>query len=310
MVSVKIDGQKGLEAFSDAKPVQTATVATAEASDIIPTKEGQTVYSHSRISTFENCPLQFKFNYIDELETDVENTVEAFLGSTVHLVLEKLYEDLKFQKKNTLQDLLHHFDDEWKKNWNDKILIVRQGYEQENFRKMGVKFITDYYNRYSPFDQGRTIGLETRIMIKLDESGRYVLQGYIDRLTDAGDGIYEIHDYKTANTLPEQEKIDADRQLALYSIAVKEKYRDCKKVVLIWHYLAFDKELRSERSDDQLRRLKEDTVKAIQKIETSKEFPARESALCNWCAFRQHCPNFSHLYQLEKKEPEQYLRDD
>ncbi len=273
-------------------------------------KKDQTIYSHSRISAFENCPLQFKFSYIDKLETEVEESVESFLGSRVHEVLEKLYIDLKFQKANSLQDLLDYYTDEWKKNWNEGILIVRDGYDQENFRKMGEKFITDYYKRYQPFNQSRTIGIEMRLLIKLDSSGEYALQGFIDRLSDAGDGVYEIHDYKTANTLPDQEKIDSDRQLALYSIAVREKFRDCKKVVLIWHYLAFDKELRSERTEAQLDHLRKDTVEAIRKIETEKEFLPKESALCDWCVFQQHCPRYAHKYETDKKAPEEFLADD
>jgi putative RecB family exonuclease len=281
-----------------------------DANDESSIKKGQTIYSHSRISTFENCALQFKFSYIDKLETEIEESVESFLGKRVHEVFEKLYKDLKFQKANSLQDLLDYYNDEWKKNWNENILIVREGYDQDNFRKMGEKFIADFYKRYHPFDQARTIGIEMRLLIKLDPTGEYALQGFIDRLADAGDGVYEIHDYKTSNTLPEQDKIDADRQLALYSIAVREKFRDCKKVILIWHYLAFDKELRSERTEAQLESLRKDTVKVIKQIETAKEFLPKESALCDWCVFQEHCPRFAHKYVTDKKAPEEFLADD
>lgn len=273
-------------------------------------KEGQTVYSHSRLSTFEQCPLKFKYGYIDKLETDTEGTVEAFLGSRVHEVLEKLYTDLKFEKQNSLQELLDFYNEEWKKHWNDKVLIVRDEYDSENFRKMGERFITDYYQRYRPFNHSKTIGLEMRIVIKLDSQGKYVVQGFIDRLAYAGEGVYEIHDYKTANTLPEQEKIDADRQLALYTIAVKEQYRDCKKVVLIWHYLAFDKELRSERTDSQLDDLKQETINLIKEIELAKEYPPKESALCKWCEYRPICPKWKHLYQVEALKPEEFKKED
>ena len=75
-------------------------------------------FSHSRIGCFEQCPLKYKFNYIDKLETEIEDTVEAFLGKRVHETLEKLYKDLKFQKLNTLKELLDFFNSEWKKNWN------------------------------------------------------------------------------------------------------------------------------------------------------------------------------------------------
>lgn len=80
-------------------------------------------FSHSKLSCFEQCPLKFKFNHIDKIETEIEETVEAFLGQRVHEVLERLYKDLKFQKLNSLEELLSFYDEEWKKNWNDGIII-------------------------------------------------------------------------------------------------------------------------------------------------------------------------------------------
>ncbi|MGH9578498.1 MAG: PD-(D/E)XK nuclease family protein, partial [Terriglobales bacterium] len=63
------------------------------------------IYSHSRLSTFEQCPQRYKFQYLDRLTPDFES-IEAFLGSRVHDTLEKLYADLKFDKVATLAELL------------------------------------------------------------------------------------------------------------------------------------------------------------------------------------------------------------
>ncbi|MBU1321571.1 MAG: PD-(D/E)XK nuclease family protein, partial [Nanoarchaeota archaeon] len=265
-----------------------------------------TVYSHSRISSFEQCPLKFKLHYIDEVESEIGEGVEAFLGSRVHDVLEKLYKDLKFEKINTLPELLEFYNSEWEKNWNENILIVRKEYDKENYRQMGERFITDYYNRYKPFDHDKTIGLEMRIVI--DINGKKI-QGFIDRLASK-DGVYEIHDYKTANTLMTQEKADEDRQLALYAIAVKEMFSDCEKVELVWHYLAFDKEIRSTREDEALEELKKEVLKAIESIESAENYPAKESALCDWCEYQPDCPNFRHLFEVEKKTIEEFKDDD
>ena len=155
------------------------------------------IYSHSRLSTFEQCPHKYKLHYIDKVETDVEQSIEAFLGSRAHDTLEKLYRDLDYQKKNTLEELLIYLNEQWKKNWTESIVIVKEEYNQENYRKMAEKYVTDYYKRYDPFNQGKTISIEDRILINLDNSGDYKLQGYIDRLTEIKDGYYEIHDYKT-----------------------------------------------------------------------------------------------------------------
>ena len=268
------------------------------------------VYSHSRLSCFEQCPHKFKLQYIDKVETEVEESIEAFLGSRAHETLEKLYSDLRYQKENNLDDLLGFFHDEWDKNWNDSIVVVKKDYSPANYLKMGEKFITDYYNRYKPFDQGRTIALEDRIIINLDDSGDYKLQGFIDRLTERKDGCYEIHDYKTNSRLPLPEYIENDRQLALYSIGVKERYPDVEDIRLIWHFLAFDKEIDSTRTDDELDNLKQDTIKLIDKIEDSKVFPTNPSRLCDWCEFKPICRQWSHLYKLEDKSVNEYLNDD
>ena len=65
-----------------------------------------TCYSHSRIFTFEQCRYKYKLQYIDRVKVDVPNTVECFMRDLVHRTLEKLYNDLKFEKQNTKEDCL------------------------------------------------------------------------------------------------------------------------------------------------------------------------------------------------------------
>lgn len=268
-----------------------------------------TVYSHSRLSTFEQCPQKFKLQYIDKVKTEVEQSVEAYLGSRTHEVLEKHYRDLMHFKENTLNELLEFLHDEWEKNWNDSIVIVKKDYGPENYLKMAEKFITDYYNRYKPFDPGKIIAIEKRIMVNLDDAGEYKLQGFIDRLTETDDGYYQIHDYKTNSRLPLPEYIQNDRQLALYAIGVRGKYPDARNIRLIWHFLAFDKEIDSTRTDDELEKLKLETIALIDKIEDATEFPTKPSGLCDWCEFKPICRQWSHLYKLEDKPVNEYLKD-
>lgn len=268
-----------------------------------------TVYSHSRLSCFEQCPCKYKLAYIDKVETEIEESIEAFLGSCVHEVLEKLYYDLKFQKVNSLEDLISYLHEIWNKNWDDSIIIVKEEYGPENYLKMGEKYISDYYKRYHPFNQGKTIALEDRILINLDDEGNYQLQGFIDRLSEVEDGCYEIHDYKTNSRLPLNDYIRSDRQLALYMIGVKNNYPDVKNVRLIWHFLAFDKEIDSTRTDEELENLKKDTIELIDRIEREERFDANPSFLCDWCEFKSICRQWSHLYVIREKPENEYLGD-
>lgn len=267
------------------------------------------MFSHSRLSCYEQCPRKYKLKYIDRVETEVEQSIEAFMGSRVHETLEKLYRDLQYEKVNSLEELLEFLRSEWKKNWDDSIVIVKEEYGPDNYLRMAERFVTDYYNTYKPFDQGRTISIEERILINLDDSDNYKLQGYIDRVMETEEGYYEVHDYKTNSRLPLPEYIENDRQLALYAIGIKERYPDCKDVKLIWHFLAFNKEIDSTRSDEELKELKRKTIELIDKIESDEKYESNTSLLCDWCEFKPVCGEWSHLYMIREKPENEYLND-
>ena len=222
--------------------------------------------------------------------------------------LEKLYRDL-LQKQNSLEDVLAYYNDTWMKNWTDDIKIVRTEYNADNYRQTGEKCIADYYNRYAPFKE-RVLGIETVEYVNLDPEGEYKWNVRMDRLDYRGDGRYEIHDYKTAGALPKQEHMDVDRQLALYSLWVKQNFKDAEEVDLVWHYLVFDRELRSTRTAAQLEKLREETLEAVKKAVSVKDFPANESNLCNWCEYQFMCPKWAHLFKVEALPPKELKEED
>ncbi len=155
------------------------------------------------------------------------------------------------------------------------------------------------------------LDLEKRVLIDLNGDGRYTLQGYIDRLSQRPDGTFEIHDYKTSGSLPTQAEMDAEKQLALYQLGISDLWDDVVEVDLVWHYLRFDKEIRSRRSKDELEALKQDTVARINTIESRGEdegcFETNVSNLCNWCEFQSICPARRHLVETEKLPVNRFL---
>ncbi len=266
-------------------------------------------FSVSRISTYDACPLQYKFAYIDCLKVETEDTVETFLGRIVHEALEKLYRDKMHEKLLSPDELLDFFRRSWEKKWQDSIIIVRKEYTAENYRKMGERYLTDYYHRHKPFERGRVLGLETKDQLRLDEAGNYLFHIRIDRLIDMGDGLYEVHDYKTSSQIPEEEELEADKQLAMYALWVKSRFKDFKKARLVWHYLAFDKEMDSFRTPDQLESLRKEILARIKEIEAVREFPPVVSYLCDWCLHKSVCPMWRHGVEIEAMAENEYLND-
>jgi putative RecB family exonuclease len=266
-------------------------------------------YSHSQLSTYENCPHRYKLAYIDKIEVETEG-IEAFTGSRVHDALEKVYRDLKVAKLITLEELLSFYHQDWEKNWNEMIRIVRKDYSAEDYRRLGEKCITDYYKRYYPFDQGKTLGLEEYMIFPLEEEKDYWIRGYIDRVTLVDSSVLEIHDYKTSNRLPTKEDVNSDRQLAFYQMGVAEKWQGIQEVRLIWHYLTFDTEIHSSRTPDQLHQLRKATLDLIQRIETDRHFLPKEGPLCDWCDYQGFCPRRKHVIATGSLPPNEYLNEE
>ena len=232
------------------------------------------------------------------------------MGLRVHSTLEKLYKDLHHTKLNSLAEMLEFFEEDWEKNWNPDIVINKPGLNQMHYFNLGKKCVSDYYKKFAPFDQGKCIGIEKRIIIDLDKTGRYKLQGYIDRLDDVGNGVYEIHDYKTSARLPEQKELDKDRQLALYSLAVKEMLPDAKTVNLVWHYVAFDKTVSSQRTEQDLEKLKKKLIAVINRIEREKKYLPIKTGLCAYCQYQDLCPDWKHPKKVGKLAPKSFKADD
>ena len=132
-----------------------------------------TIYSHSRVNTYENCPYAYKLKYIDRKKPDIPTTIEAFMGDMVHQSLENLYKRKKFQQRVAKASLIKFYRDLWRKNYSKDILIVKDGLTSKNYMKMGEKFISDYYERMKPFEQITILGLETQDRMTLPDGNQW-----------------------------------------------------------------------------------------------------------------------------------------
>jgi len=262
-------------------------------------------FSPSRLSTYEQCPRRYRFRYVDKIDREEVKTIEAFTGGLVHDALEKLYKDLRLGSLMAKDALLAYFDSLWKKEWSKDIKIVREAMNSDQFKDLGHRCLIQYYDRYAPFDQGETLGLEAKVFFPLDKEGRYTIEGYIDRLVRSRDGALEIHDYKTGSgNLPSRSELRSDRQLALYSIGAQKEWGDGNPVRSIWHFLAFNEEITIELTEEELKEARRSTLELIHEIESETEFPTTyKFALCAWCEYEDICPATKHSRRLDSLTP-------
>ncbi len=263
-------------------------------------------YSHSQLETYQNCPLKYRLQYVDRIRTG-RKSIEAFMGSTVHAALEKLYRDVLMSRCPSEDEIADYYQSLWDTTISDDVFVVRQDYCVEDYRQTGLRCVRDYHRRHYPFAGGAPVWLERKVVIPLEHpSGERVdFTGILDRLDSLGEGRYEIHDYKTSTTLPSRHDLERDRQLSLYQLAVEDAFEDAREVELVWHYLAFDRELRLRRERSDLERIAAEAAATVRAIESCEDFPARESALCGWCELQAYCPKRKHpVMVMEMRERE------
>jgi RecB family exonuclease len=252
-----------------------------------------TIYSHSRLSSFENCPKQFEFRYIQKIPSETES-IEAFVGKRVHEILERLYLFVGRGQLPGVEKVVDRYQKLWEETYDgERVRIVREGTPLAFYRELGERCLRSYYLRHYPFDDGETLGIERHVVFPLDDSGEYRMQGIIDRISRARDGAIEVHDYKTGARVPNQKALDQDRQLALYQIGLAKEFGEDTPFRLVWHYVAKDQTRTSTRTREDLDALKQSTIERIDVIQQTTEFPARKIALCNWCEYKSRCPLYT-----------------
>jgi putative RecB family exonuclease len=250
----------------------------------------QEIYSHSRLASFEDCPKKFHYRYVLRVPTETES-IESFLGKRVHEVLERLYLFTSSGKVPSLARVIERFRIWWDEHYDpQRVRIARNENDAAHYRQLGERCLTNYYRRFYPFDADETLAVEKHVTFSLDEEGAYRIRGIIDRVVRARDGAIEIQDYKTSQRVPRQERLDKDRQLALYQMGIAEQFGYQREVRLVWHYLLPNQVRTSSRTPEQLEALRGETIGLIDRIRAETRFEARPGPLCPWCEFGEICP--------------------
>lgn len=259
-------------------------------------------FSPSKLDCYKECPRRYYYRYVERIKRG-EQSVEAFLGDCVHKTFESLYEDVQHGKVPTLDELFSRYERLWDEGWSAEIKL-RGGYGPQDWRALGRQCVQSYYEARKPFDSDRTVAVERRVGFSLAVDGAPArIEGFVDRLALGKDGAFEIHDYKTGRTLPTQQDVDEDWQLAIYDIAVRDAWPDAREVRLLWHYVRHGKTLVSTRSDERRRSLLAQIAALVSRIRRDREFPPQESALCAYCEYRDLCPLFAHAEQAAAGAP-------
>jgi putative RecB family exonuclease len=247
--------------------------------------EPPSTISPSRLQSFLSCPLKFKFQSLDMLQSAA--TLPAIKGSIVHLALEYLF---------------HHSADERTLACLDRCVdraLTEYG-ERSDYQELDlgerdsskladeVRKLSYNYMRMENPQQIEPKGVEIRLEVQLEG---WIIRGVIDRL-DVVDSELVVVDYKTGRPPSQAWETKSMMGVNLYALMCQKQYGSLPATVRLM-YVRDLINLSSEptqRSIDALERKVEAIRRAVVKACETDSFAAKKSALCNFCDYKPWCP--------------------
>lgn len=178
--------------------------------------------SWSELKTFQRCPKQHQYKYVDRLVAKGKQR-PLYLGSWVHSCLEQFYigGDWKIGHAPYLKDYNSLFEEE------RVALETKRGKRGRPLPEIVEQIMKSYVWYYR--DEGwKVIATEQAFEVDtpLKINGRVQpLQGIIDLIAEDPEGRWWVIDHKTASTIPDAGAFHAmDPQLMLYPWAAKEAW--------------------------------------------------------------------------------------
>ena len=260
--------------------------------------------SYSSVRTYLECPLRWKFLYIDQ----IPETPRGYFsfGRTVHTVLEEMLRPLvtpstrltpSGASQRTLDDwpgsragpagrlpttteMLQLYQASW----------IRDGYvstdEEERYRLLGEEILRAYHadlTRAPP----TPVAVEPHLEAVWDG---VAIHGYIDRIDRRPSGALEILDYKTSRELS-REDAEASDQLSMYQVLVEKNFAEPVEQLTLLHLRSRTPHSVPRRDPTSLEETRERVVEAGDGIK-SQSYEPSPGRHCSRCEFKSRCPEF------------------
>jgi putative RecB family exonuclease len=278
---------------------------------------GDAPLSYSSVRAYLECPLRWKYLYIDRLPEAARGYFS--FGRVIHSVLEEAIRPLVVpgarrtgsgRAQRTLEDfhpsssaarakastslpspetLLALYAKAW----------VSDGYtspeEEARYRQLGSEMLLRYWD---------TVAAEPPQPVAVEEHlealwGGIRVHGYVDRIDRTPSGGLDVLDYKTSRELSRADAKESD-QLSLYQVLVGENFVDPVERLTLYHLRSVTPHHVPARPPAALDEL-HGRVAQVRDGIRAEEYPPTPGRQCPRCDFRGICPEFKEVPEPERE---------
>jgi putative RecB family exonuclease len=244
--------------------------------------------SPSKVSSFTDCALAFRFSAIDRLPEPP--SVPATRGTLVHRALERLYTLPAAQR--TLAAGLTELDEAFEELRPQPELagLELDDEQQQVFLDEAEALVRRYFELEDP-TAIHPIGLELNLELEIDG---LVLRGIIDRLELDNEGNFVVTDYKTGKVPSAEQERARLGGVQFYSFLCEQLFgsRPARVQLLYLSEPVIIATTPTEQSVRGLERKVKAVWSAVERACERDDFRPKPSRLCDWCAFKAYCPAF------------------
>ncbi len=189
--------------------------------------------SPSKINVLNTCPYQFKLRYINHLQKQ-KDSARLLFGRAIHSGVEEALKRKLMGKDDATSNPVKYFWKEWRQ-WKKVDIEYAANEDWKSLFRKGILLMREF--KKNCLGRFRKIyEIEGEMSFKLDTESRVYGRKDIvaEFVTDEGEVVNALIDFKTTRSRYSEEKIRFHDQLTAYSIDLAKQHKvDIQKIVLM-----------------------------------------------------------------------------
>jgi len=240
-------------------------------------------FDYDSLITFMRCPLRYKFEYVNKIDTEKEG-IKRFFSETIHETIKHFYKTLKDEGVKLTQKQLHNF---WGNLWLEDVdtekIIYGNKSEKSKLTKKGYSYLNKFH-RYNSSNSGTPI--EVGLDYNINYMNKYKLSGNIELIRRTRVKL-QIVNFSTSRYVPDEFRQKNDIRFTLNSYAFRQIFEKEEDETLYYH-VRTNKKVPVYRGQNDYEKLLTIIDNVYKCIEEDLYYP-RISYLCKQCKFHDFC---------------------